>query len=93
MPENPSFLRKQATEKKGPPGTRNKTAMAMVMQAIEQVVAALKGAVRPDAPAQKRSASPLAGGPLGSVKRGPTPPPGAIRHDHSDDNDGGENNN
>ena len=92
MSKDPSFLRKEHTKKKNPHGMQTETGNSMVAQVIAQVIAAFKSVIRPAAPEQSRraSASPLSGGPLGSVKRGPAPPPGAIRHDHDEDDNGDE---
>ncbi|MFI4955997.1 MAG: hypothetical protein ACHQAX_02180 [Gammaproteobacteria bacterium] len=90
MSNNPSFLRKEATKKKGPHGMQTAEGVSIVAKVIAQVVEAFKSVIRPAAPEQTRkaSASPLARGPLGDVKRGPAPPPGAIRHDRDEDDNG-----
>ena len=92
MPKDPLFLRQQATKQQGQPGTRSKTGVFMMSQVIQQMVEAFKNLIRPAAPQQTRkaSASPLARGPFSDVVRGPAPPPGAIRHDHSEDDNGNE---
>lgn len=85
MSHKPSFLRNESTKKKSPHGLQTKTGIAMISEAIAQVVEAFKVLIRPEAPkqSQRASASPLGRGPFGDVKRGPAPPAGAVRHDHS----------
>lgn len=87
MSQKPSFLRNEATKSKGRPGMQNKSAIGMVMTAINQVTEAFRMLIAPEAPkqARKASASPLARGPFSDVVRGPAPPAGAVRHDNRDE--------
>lgn len=95
MSQKPSFLRNEATKKKSPPGLQTKTGIAMISEAISQVIEAFRVLIRPEAPkqSQRASAGPMGRGPFSDVRRGPAPPPGAVRHDHSGEEEGeGDNN-
>lgn len=86
---NVSFLRAEHKTSKNPQGLQSQTGSAMVSQIFQQVMAIFKNLILPNKPqaSNRSSASPLSGGPFNSARSGPTPPPGAVRHLHKDDED------
>ncbi len=82
----PTFLRNEATKSKGQQGMQSEEGKGLMTQMFELLNAIFNKLILPAKPqnAARSSASPLAGGPFADTRRGPTPPPGVVRHDHND---------